>query len=41
MTSDRGSLWSVGEGREVTLPGEMEEATSSESGKNEGFVLNL
>jgi hypothetical protein len=26
-----GSLWSGGEGREDTLPGEIDEATSSES----------
>ena len=41
MTSERGSLWSGGEGIEATLHGEMEEATSSESVKNKGFVTHL
>jgi len=30
-TRETGSLWSGGEGREDTLPGEIDEATSSES----------
>jgi hypothetical protein len=31
MTKERGSRCSGGEGREATLPGEIEEATSSDS----------
>jgi hypothetical protein len=34
MTNERGSLWSGGEGREATLPGETEARSSESENKN-------